>query len=68
MSLEEAARVLNNRLHRDHSDWVVIDTEEGTFIEIQSQLEDYPYRFTAFEAEAIALRYLTLEEPEHGAG
>jgi len=64
ISPEESARILNARLHRDHADWIVKHAPEGTFIEIQAQLEDYSYRFTPFEAEAIALAYLKLEESE----
>ena len=65
ISPEESARILNARLHRDHTDWIVKRTADGTFIEIQYQLEDYSYKFTPFEAEAITMAYLKLEESEH---
>lgn len=67
MNPEEAVRVLNARSHRGHDDWIVSHTSNGTFIEIKSQPEDYVYRFTYFEAEAIALKYLALEESDEDA-
>jgi hypothetical protein len=63
MNPQEAIEVLNSRSHRDHTDWVIKTGEGETFIDIKYQVEDYTFRFTPFEANAIAMRYVVAGEP-----
>lgn len=57
MNAQQAAEVLNSHAHREHTDWVVKKARRRIYVDIKYQVEDYLFRFTPAEADAIARKY-----------